>query len=251
MKISGVASMHAPPGRVWAALNDPAVLVATIPGCERLEAAGPDSYRFTVAAGVASIHGIYTGEVSLSQQQEPSSFVLTATGAGGPGTVSTSVQVRLADTAGGITELSYDADAVIGGMMAGVGQRMLSSIARRMAAEFFSSVDQVLAGDGVVVGQAAVPVPASAVPASAVPASAVPASAVPASAVPASTVPASTVPASTARVPAAPQPSVYLAPASPPAAAPTAAGFVRGVLVGAAVALAGVAVGGLIGRRAR
>src|SRR5260370_36813444 len=78
MKISGVASMHAPPGRVWAALNDPAVLVATIPGCERLEAAGPDSYRFTVAAGVASIHGIYTREVSLSQQQRPSSFVLTA-----------------------------------------------------------------------------------------------------------------------------------------------------------------------------
>jgi uncharacterized protein len=234
MKISGVASMHAPPGRVWAALNDPAVLVATIPGCERLEAAGPDAYRFTVAAGVASIHGIYTGEVSLSQQQEPSSFVLTASGAGGPGTVSTSVQVRLADTAGGTTELSYDADAVIGGMIAGVGQRMLSSIARRMAAEFFSSVDQVLAGGGVVVSSAVVP-----------------ASTVPASTVPASTVPASTVPASTGRVPAAPQPSVYLAPASSSAAAPTAAGFVRGMLVGAAVALAGVAVGRLIGRRAR
>ena len=94
MKISGVAVMHAPASQAWDALNDPAVLVATIPGCERLEPTGPDSYRFTIAAGVASIHGIFTGEVSLSERQEPSSFVLTATGAGGPGTVSTSVQVR-------------------------------------------------------------------------------------------------------------------------------------------------------------
>ncbi len=226
MKISGVAIMHAPASQAWDALNDPAVLVATIPGCERLEPTGPDSYRFTIAAGVASIHGIFTGEVSLSERQEPSSFVLTATGAGGPGTVSTSVQVRLADTASGTSELTYDADAVIGGMIAGVGQRMLSSIAKRMAAEFFTSVDKVLAGEGLVVSQAAAP----ATPGSA---------------------PATTVLATTGPVPAAPQPVAYLAPARPPAAAPSGAGFARGVLVGAAVALAGVAVGGLIGRRAR
>ncbi|MGO8957628.1 MAG: SRPBCC family protein [Streptosporangiaceae bacterium] len=220
MRITGVATMHAPAGRVWAALNNPNVLVATIPGCERLEPAGPDSYRFTVAAAVASIEGIYTGEVSRSQQQEPSSFVLTGSGAGGPGTVSASVLVRLAGTADGTTELSYDADAAISGLIAGVGQRMLSSVARRMAGEFFSSVDEVLVGEGVVVGQAAAleapgPVPAPAVPA-----------------------------------PAVPRPSADLAPARPPAA-PTAAGFVRGVLVGAAVAIAGVAVGRQIRRRTR
>jgi uncharacterized protein len=231
MKISGVATMHAPPGRVWAALGDPAVLVATIPGCERLEPAGLDSYRFTVAAAVAAVHGIYTGEVSASQQQEPSSFVLTGTGAGAPGTVSTSVQVRLAGLAAGATEVSYEADAVIGGMIAGVGQRMLASIARRMAAEFLSSVDKVLAGDGVAVSQAAAPI----VPGP----------------VPAPTVPAPTVPASAAPVPAAPPPSTYPAPAGPRPAAPAAAVFVRGVLAGGAVALAGVAVGALIRRRAR
>ena len=68
MKISGAATLHAPAGQVWTALSDPNVLVATIPGCERLEPAGPDSYRFTVGAAVASVQGIYTGEVSLSQR---------------------------------------------------------------------------------------------------------------------------------------------------------------------------------------
>jgi hypothetical protein len=42
---------------------------------------------------------------------------------------------------------------------------------------------------------------------------------------------------------------VYVAPAAPAAA--VSADFLRGALVGAAIALAGVLVGGLLGRRSR
>ncbi|HEV7191739.1 MAG TPA: carbon monoxide dehydrogenase subunit G [Jatrophihabitantaceae bacterium] len=149
MKISGDAVLHAPVERVWSALNDPAVLVQTIPGCERLEPTGPDSYRMVVTAGVASIKGTYSGQVELAEQQEPNSFLMIASGAGGPGTVSTEVRVRLADAGDGSTRLSYDADAVIGGVVAGVGQRMLVGVAKRMAGEFFSAVDDVLTGRSV------------------------------------------------------------------------------------------------------
>lgn len=145
MKVNGDAVLHAPVERVWAALNDPAVLVRTIPGCERLEATGPDAYSMTVTAGVASIRGTYSGEVKLHSQQPPGSFVMSATGAGAPGTVSTEVQVRL-DEADGATRLTYDADAVVGGMIGGVGQRMLAGVARKLAGEFFTAVDDVLTG---------------------------------------------------------------------------------------------------------
>ena len=64
MKVSGEATLHAPVDKVWVALNDPGVLVRTIPGCERLEATGPDSYQMVVTAGVASIKGTYAGEVA-------------------------------------------------------------------------------------------------------------------------------------------------------------------------------------------
>ena len=223
MKISGAATMHAPADKVWTALNDPAVLVRTIPGCEQLEATGPDSYRLTVTAGVASIKGTYTGEVALSEKQEPASFLMTASGAGGPGTVSTSVQVRLAPNGDGGTELSYDADAVIGGMIASVGQRMLVSVAKKMAREFFDSVDDVLTGRAAQAVASAGPQAAVAVPA-----------------------PAGLGEAGQAAVPV---PGVYVAPRR--ADTPAGSGFLRGVLVGAAVALAGVAVGSLLGRRAR
>ena len=95
MKVTGGATLHAPIDTVWAALNDPAVLVRTIPGCERLQATGPDSYQLTVTAGVGSITGTYTGRIALSGQQQPTALLLTAEGAGAPGTVATTVQFHL------------------------------------------------------------------------------------------------------------------------------------------------------------
>lgn len=150
MKVAGEAFLHAEPERVYAALTDPAVLVRTIPGCESLEALGDDSYRVTVTAGVASIKGTYDGAVRLAEQQPPGSFVLRAKGSGAPGTVEASVRVQLVGD-GERTRLTYDADAVVGGMVGGVGQRMLASAARKMAADFFASVDRVLTGTELAV----------------------------------------------------------------------------------------------------
>jgi carbon monoxide dehydrogenase subunit G len=167
MKVVGSALLGVDRDRVWDALQDPAVLVRTIPGCERLEAIGGDAYRMTVSAGVASIKGVYQGEVALSDPEQPERFVLRARGQGAPGTVDATVQVRLSTVDGG-TRIDYDAEAVVGGMIGGVGQRMLSSVAKKTAGEFFTAVEQHLAS-GPAAAPVAVPAPAEEV-ASAVPA---------------------------------------------------------------------------------
>ena len=145
MKVSGHATLDASPEVVFDALNDPGVLVRTIPGCERLEQVGDDAYRMTVVAGVASIKGSYDGEVRLTDQDRPNGFTLKATGAGAPGTVDATVRVTLAEANDG-TRLEYDADAVVGGMVGGVGQRMLAGVAKKTAGQFFTAVDDLLAG---------------------------------------------------------------------------------------------------------
>jgi carbon monoxide dehydrogenase subunit G len=145
VKINGTAALNAPRERVWAALNDPAVLVRTIPGCEQLEALGDDRYRMTVTAGVASIKGTYLGEVALTDPLPANAFTLKASGAGAPGTVQADVRVTLDDADGGGTLLSYAADAVVGGAVGGVGQRVLAGVAKKTAGEFFRAVDAVLA----------------------------------------------------------------------------------------------------------
>ena len=140
MKISGSNVVAQPVDKVWEALLDPRVLVATIPGCERLEATGDNHYAMTVTAGVAAIKGTYNGSCALSDLKEHESLVMRLQGAGAPGTVDATVNVRFSEPAPGQTEIAYEADAVVGGMVGGVGQRMLSSVSKRMAGEFFGNV---------------------------------------------------------------------------------------------------------------
>ncbi len=153
MKITGSNVVDQPVDRVWEALLDPRVLVATIPGCERLESTGEHSYAMTVTAGVAAIKGTYQGSCALSDLRERESLVMTLQGAGAPGTVDASVDVAFDDLGAEGTRISYEADAVVGGMVGGVGQRMLSSVSKRMAGEFFSNVGNAIAAPP---GQAAV-----------------------------------------------------------------------------------------------
>ena len=145
MKISGQNSVAAPVQQVWDALLDPSVLVRTIPGCERLEETGDHSYAMTVSAGVAAIKGTYDGTCALSDLDEPTSLTMKVQGAGAPGTIGATVSVSFDDNGDGTTLLRYDADAVVGGMIGGVGQRMLSSVSKRMAGEFFGNVERAIA----------------------------------------------------------------------------------------------------------
>ncbi len=217
MKVTGSAVLNAPRERVWDAINDPAVLVRTIPGCRQLEQVGPDAYRATVHAGVGSIKGVYSGEVTLTDQVEPASFVLHASGAGAPGTINADVNVSLAEQDDGRTRLDYDADAVVGGMIGGVGQRMLTSVAKRTADEFFAAIDDVLTGRAEELAAPAPEVPG---------------------------VTGAPVEVTQER-PA--MPGVYTAPPRPKAATPV--GVVLGsAVVGALIALVGVLMGWLITR---
>ena len=215
MKITGSATLAADPQQVWDAFHDPAVLARCLPGCERLTELGPDHYAMTVTAGVAAIKGTYDGEVSLRDPQHPDSFTMKASGAGAPGTVDADVVVRLAPSLAGGTELTYDADASVGGVIGGVGQRMLAGVTKKMAGQFFSAVDADISG---------VRVPAPSAPA-----------AVPTTAAPG-------IPSG------APAPVTY---AGRPAPAAPFAGrdFALGVVTGGVVALVGVVVGWAIGRK--
>jgi hypothetical protein len=146
MRIAGENTLHAPVSRAWDALLDPAVLVATIPGCERLVATGENAYDMTVTAGVAAIKGTYSGTCLLSDLDEPASLVMKLDGAGAPGTIGATVSVAFSPVDETTTRVTWDADAVVGGMIGGVGQRMLTSVSKRMAGEFFGNVDRVLSG---------------------------------------------------------------------------------------------------------
>jgi uncharacterized protein len=140
VRLSGTTIVPAPPDLVRAALTDPELLAAAIPGCGRFERTGPDGYQFTVTGRVAAIEGSYSGQIRLEPERTPTSLTLTLSCAGEGGTVGARVHVRLTADTDGLTQLSYDADADIGGALAGVGQLMLTEAGRRFAAEVLSGI---------------------------------------------------------------------------------------------------------------
>ena len=230
---------------MWSALQNPAVLVCTIPGCERLEETGPDTYRMTVTAGVASIKGVYQGEVALSEPDAPQRFVLRARGQGAPGTVDATVEVRLSEIEGG-TRVDYDAEAVIGGMIGGVGQRMLSSVAKKTASDFFSALESHLVFDAEAVPAVSLraeSVRTEAALTEAAHTEAVPAGRVSAGSVPAGSMSAGSAPAETARV--------FERPAKQPRPGVPAWSLLAAFGMGAGVALGSAVIGWLLGRTGR
>jgi carbon monoxide dehydrogenase subunit G len=160
MKIQGTSVLHATPDKVWVAITDPAVLAGVIPGCQELKPLGENHFGLTVSMGVAAIRGTYAGEVSLYDMTEPTRLTMRAAGSGGPGTIDTTVGVTLTDQGDDTTLLAYDAVATVGGAAGGVGQRVLTSVAKKTAGLFFAAIDDVLTGKKPV-GAAAV---AAAVP---------------------------------------------------------------------------------------
>ena len=210
MNLDGSAVLHADPDRVWSVITDPAVLARTIPGCLQLEQVGSDDYKMQVSVGVGAVRGVYAGEVRLADQQRPSSYVMHASGAGAPGQVRAKVDISLEPHAEGTT-LTYSADAVVGGPVAGVGQRMMTGVAKRMAGQFFSAIDAELSGEVV---------PITAAPS------------------------AEAAPAAVA--PGAPRVFAGKAPAAPTL---DLRSFMLGAAVGGAFTAFGVVVGWLVGRR--
>lgn len=222
MKISGSNTLLSSVDEVWAAINDPAVLARCIPGCESLTTTAPDRYAMRINAGVAAIKGTYDGAVAITDKKEPGSLRMTANGSGAPGTIDAVVDVTLAPNGSGGTSLSYDADATVGGTIGGVGQRMLAGVTRKMAAQFFTALDEDIATGGVPV---AAPAEEAVVPGA---------------------------PAAAAEPAAAAVGTVYAGRApAPRGAGPLegATGFALGTLVGGLLVGIGVVLGARLGRR--
>jgi carbon monoxide dehydrogenase subunit G len=143
MKIEGSHEVPAPRAKVWEAFFDPDLLRQAIPGCEKLEAIGDDEYKSTMKIGVAAIKGTFEGKVKLSDKNPPESYRMFVEGSGGPGFVRGSALITLTDSDGG-TRVSYSADVQVGGLIAGVGQRMLGGVTKMMADKFFEKMSELL-----------------------------------------------------------------------------------------------------------
>lgn len=141
MELSGEVNIASPRDRVWAALNDPAVLARCIDGVEslaRVTGDGGERFEGKMNARVGPVRASFAGHVTLTQVVVPESYVLVGEGKGGvAGFAKGEAAVSLRETGPGATLLAYQVTSSVGGKLAQLGARLIEGAAKGYAEQFF------------------------------------------------------------------------------------------------------------------
>src|SRR5262249_47257241 len=137
MKIEGRFIFPASAEAVWDLLTDPQSLQACTPGCKRLTEIGADEFEATLEIGLGSIKGASGGKILMCEKNPPLSYKLIVDGSGTAGFVRGDGKLTLEQSEPDKTAVLVSGDAQVGGLIAGVGQRLLEGVAKQMMAQFF------------------------------------------------------------------------------------------------------------------
>ena len=153
MELDGEFHIAADRETVWRALNDPEMLRLAVPGCETLEKVSNTEFTAKVTLKIGPVKASFKGRVTLGDLDPPNSYRITGEGQGGvAGFARGSAEVTLSEDGDG-TRLRYTATATVGGKLAQVGQRLIASASRKLAAEFFIALGGAIveAGETITV----------------------------------------------------------------------------------------------------
>lgn len=139
MNLSDTKLIAADRETVWAALLDPEVLKACVPGCQEMTGSAQEGFEATVVQKVGPVKATFKGAVQLTDMVAPQSLTITGEGKGGAaGFAKGGADVRLEEK-DGQTLLHYDVEAKVGGKLAQLGSRIIDGFAKKMADQFFNN----------------------------------------------------------------------------------------------------------------
>ena len=136
MTMTGEVQLPASRQVVWEKLNDPAVLTRCVPGCKSMAETAPDSYNVEMQLRVAAVGGTFEGAISLTDKDAPKSCNIQVSGSGSLGHGTGTARFDIEPDGEG-SKLIYKGNGEIGGLVAGVGQRILTSVSKHLIGRFF------------------------------------------------------------------------------------------------------------------
>jgi carbon monoxide dehydrogenase subunit G len=145
VKIEGRFIFPAPSQEVWNLLIDPPSLQHCTPGCKQLTEIATDEFEATMEVGIGPIKGTFHGKIAMKEKMPPRSYRLIIEGSGAAGFVRGEGALTLQDVAGDQTAVHVSGDGQVGGVMAGVGQRLFEGVAKQLMGQFFQCMRSRLA----------------------------------------------------------------------------------------------------------
>jgi uncharacterized protein len=146
LQIAGEYIFDAGREEVWRTLNNPDALRATLPGCREFKQVGQGSYRASLVLGFAFIKASYKGEISMTDVQEPESYVLSVHGSGPLGGAKGRGLFKLETIERtGQTRVRYSGQVAVTGKVAAFGETVIQAGANIAISRFFASMEREVA----------------------------------------------------------------------------------------------------------
>ncbi len=132
---------------VWAALNDPEMLKATIPGCTLIAWAGPDRLDLEISVNLGVVKPVFKGELALSNVIAAQSYTLSGRGKGGiMGLAEGAADITL-DDEGDATILAFTANGGASGQIMKLGKAIIGNSAQKIIDGFFERFAGAMGAD--------------------------------------------------------------------------------------------------------
>ncbi|NKB71860.1 MAG: carbon monoxide dehydrogenase [Candidatus Latescibacteria bacterium] len=144
MQLEGTHTFNTPQETIWTLLNDPDVLARTTPGIKELRPLGQDRYEALADIKMGPINSLFKGEMEVSEKRAPETYKLVVNVDAKIGTVAATGTILLRETGDG-TEVVFNAEARLTGMLARMGQRVLGGVGRMLTKQFFQALEREVA----------------------------------------------------------------------------------------------------------
>jgi len=139
MIIEGSYELKASPDRTWEYIIDPAKIGKCLPDLKSLNVESENKFTAVIRVGVGPIRSEFKFRIEITGKEPPHRVQLKAVGSGSGSNVNIDVAIDIKEVLGGC-QLVYKADVKIGGMMAGLGQRVIMDAASKTVASVFSCI---------------------------------------------------------------------------------------------------------------
>jgi carbon monoxide dehydrogenase subunit G len=145
MQLAGKHTLNAPPSLVWNILMDPDILARIVPGITRLERISDNSFKAIVEIKMGPVSGSFTGNLLMEEIQEEKEFTLKVQQSSKIGNANAAIKISLVPTVESSTEVAFDGDVKLSGLLATMGQRVLGGVSNTLTKQFFTNMEKELA----------------------------------------------------------------------------------------------------------
>jgi uncharacterized protein len=144
MLLNGTHTLNASPNIIWDKLMDTEILAKIVPGISKLVKLADNEFEAISEIKLGPVSGKFSGGLTLTEIHEPTTFTLNVTQNSKIGNADAEIKINLFDLGNSQTELSFEGDAKLSGLLARTGQRVLSGVANSLTKQFFENFEEEL-----------------------------------------------------------------------------------------------------------